>query len=107
MPAVTTHGHTINRKLSKEYVAWQSMKRRCAGGVEVTSIWILTINKVEPDPPMIASNFIARRSAKAVEYFSSRTGAETRKDEIYQGLKKLVGFIEGVEVEIKEVQVNP
>lgn len=70
------------------------------------SIWCLTINKVEPDPPMIVSSFRAARTPKATEYYASFSAANARCDEIYQGLKKLVGFIEGVEVEIKELKVN-
>lgn len=70
-------------------------------------VYILTINKVDPDPPMISSNFSARRHEKAVEYYASRDGALRRQGEIYQGLKKLVGFFDGVEVIVSESELRP
>ena len=70
-------------------------------------VYILTINKVHPNPETIYSNYIAIRDTKSVEYYASRSSAEKRRDEIYQGLKNLVGFIDGVEAVIEEKELKP
>lgn len=72
-----------------------------------TTIYRLRINEVEPDPKHgIFSSYKAPRHERSVEYFQSRTSAEKRKTEIYEGMKKLVGFIGPIEVVIEEVRLN-
>lgn len=73
----------------------------------MTKIFILKINKVDPDPPTIVSSYRAPRHQKSIEYYASREGADRRRAEVYDGLKKLVGFFDGVEVEISEAEVLP
>jgi hypothetical protein len=70
-------------------------------------IWILTINQVASDPQhgMISSNYRAPRSERKVEYYASPEGAQKRQREIYEGMKKLVGFFENVEAVISEKEV--
>lgn len=70
-------------------------------------IWRLQINQVESTPSVVISSFRAKRHLSREEFFQSKEGAEKRRDEIYDGVKKLLGFIEQMEVVLTEVEVKP
>lgn len=69
-------------------------------------IYCLVVNKVHDTPGFISSNYRADRSEKKIEYYARREDAEKRMDEIYNGTKKLTGFIDNLEVIITECEVK-
>ncbi len=74
----------------------------------MSKIWILTINQVASDPNhMVTSSYRNTRHERKVEYYASIEGAQKRQREIYEGMKKLVGFFENVEAVISEKEVLP
>lgn len=71
-------------------------------------IYQLIVNQVAPDPmTMISSSYRSTRFPKLIEYYQSKESAESRKSEIYNGVKSIIGFIDNIEVEIKEIEVKP
>lgn len=68
-------------------------------------IYMLIVNQVAKDPPMISSNYSAPRTAMKTEYYASRENAESRRNTIYAGVKALTGFIDGVEVTVTPIEV--
>lgn len=71
-------------------------------------IWILEVNQVASDNGLgIVSSFRAQRVKQKTEYYASKEGAESRRSEIYDGVRRLTGFIEGVEVVVTEAEVKP
>lgn len=70
-------------------------------------IWILTVNELGPEPSITYSSYRTPRTERKNEYYASRESAERRRDQIYDGVKSLTGFIDNMEVVIKEVKVEP
>lgn len=70
-------------------------------------VYVLTINEKSQDPHIMHSNFIAPRYPRKVEYYASAEGAKARKDEILDGIRKLVGFIGNIDVWVEEQELMP
>ena len=68
-------------------------------------IWKLVINEVSPDPSVCVSSYIAPRKTRANEFYLKRESADKRRDEIYDGVQKLLGYLPKVEVLIQEITV--
>jgi hypothetical protein len=68
-------------------------------------IYKLAINSIADDPDVCISSYRAPRTTKVVEYYASKEKAEAKKNEIYDGVYKLAGFIPKMEVIISEVEV--
>ena len=70
-------------------------------------IYKLTVSEVAADPTFaISSAYVAPRTERNVEYYSSLELAEKRKNEIYDGVIKLVGFIPKLEARISVIDVR-
>lgn len=70
-------------------------------------VYLLTFNEVEQPRGMVASSYVSTRRERRIEYFASREGAEARQREVYEGMKKLIGFIDGFEAVISERELLP
>ncbi len=55
---------------------------------------------------MISSHVNERRKQKE-EFYASRDSAEKRKQEMYEGTQKLLGYIPNFEAVIDEIEVMP
>lgn len=69
-------------------------------------IYILSVSEIGKTPDITFSSYVAPRMTKKTEYFASKDLAETRSKEIYEGIYKLVGSIDNIEVSIREQEVK-
>lgn len=69
-------------------------------------IYRVTLNKVL-DPPghSMVSSYINERVKKKEEFYLKRELAEKRKNEMYDGAHKLLGYIPNFEAIIDEIEV--
>lgn len=70
------------------------------------TIYKLDIAEVHEPAGAIISSYKAPRALKSSEYFLSEASAIKRREEIYEGIRKLIGFMPPVEVTILEIEVR-
>lgn len=68
-------------------------------------IYKLEVNKVQEPSGAALSSYIAPRQLQKYYFYLDKLKAEKHRDEIYDGLQKLVGLFAGIEAIITEIEV--
>lgn len=66
----------------------------------------LTIRQQQEQPlGIVVSSFTTPTVDKKVEYYATREGADSRKNEIYAAIEKYLGFPLNIQVDIQEINL--